>query len=44
MTCFTVSLGDVLNVSVSGGVSATGVYKTGTSPLTVTCTANLEEA
>ena len=40
-TCITVKVGDTLSANAGASVAGCGVYKTGTSPLTVTCTANL---
>ena len=42
MTCIEVKQGDKASASVEGNSKGYGIYKTGSSPLTVTCNANLE--
>lgn len=41
--CLTVVEGDEIDATVDAGASGCGVYKSGGSPLTVSCTANLGE-
>ena len=41
--CVTVVEGDEVHATVDAGASGCGVYKSGASPLTVSCTVDLEE-
>ena len=43
MTCMEVKQGDKASATADAGVSGYGIYKTGTSDLTVTCNANLQD-